>query len=202
MTQKELPLYPKISSIYNKIMQLAIAIIIIVILMNMWFYSYGKNQQALNEHFRFMSKEHLSQIVTSVNFMLTSERSNLQQYVEEVSAKPWIKDLSFYDATGQLMVSSAEQGSIKDLYGLSLYKVDRSNQFTPFIQEIRSKDKLIGYMRLTVENKGLTNELAKTNREHLDLARLMMILGGVVGFLLTRGLNRFSRQGLRLHPKK
>jgi len=202
MTQKELPLYPKISSIYNKIMQLAIAIIIIVILMNMWFYSYGKNQQALTEHFRFMSKQYLSQIVTSVNFMLSGERSELQQYVDEVSAKPWIKDLSFYDATGQLMVSSAEQGSIKDLYGLSLNKVDRSKQFTPFIQEIRSKEKLTGYMRLTVENEGLTSELARTNREHLDLARLMMLLAGVVGFLLTRGLNRFSRQGFRLSGNK
>ena len=45
MTQTEQPLYPKLSSIYNKIMQLAIAIAFIIVLMNLWLYSQTMNKQ-------------------------------------------------------------------------------------------------------------------------------------------------------------
>ena len=53
-------------------------------------------------------------------------------------------------------------------------------------------------MRLTLDKKYLTLDLLKNNDEQFTLLRLMMIIAGIVGFLLTRGLNRFSRQGFRL----
>ena len=63
------------------------------------------------------------------------------------------------------------------------------------------KDKLIGYVRLTLDKHYLTTKLLRNNDEQFTLLRLMMIIAGVVGFLLTRGLNRFSRQGFRIGDK-
>jgi membrane protein len=65
------------------------------------------------------------------------------------------------------------------------------------VSEIR-KDVLVGYVRLTLDKTYLTTKLLKNNDQQFTLLRLMMIIAGVVGFLLTRGLNRFSRQGFRL----
>ncbi len=199
MTQTELPLYPKVSSIYNKIMQLAIAIFIIIGLMNLWVYSYTNNQRAVDEHFRFISQQFLQQLTTSANMLLTKDRELLQSYIDEVSQQVWLKDISLYDPTGQLIIASKGQTSINDLYGLSLLKGDKSQAFTPFIQELRDGTVLNGYLRITVDNSSLTDNVEQAIEQNFDLLRLMMILAGVVGFLLTRGLNRFSRQGYRLN---
>lgn len=199
MTQTELPLYPKVSSIYNKIMQLAIAIFIIIGLMNLWFYSYANNQRAVDEHFRYISQQYLQQLTLATNILLTKDRAQLQGFIDEVAEQVWLKDVSLYDHTGQLIVASKGQTSINDLYGLSLLKGDKSQLFTPFIQELRDGTTLNGYLRITVENRLLTDNVDKAIEQHFNLLRLMMILAGVVGFLLTRGLNRFSRQGYRLN---
>ena len=211
-THTEQPLYPKISPIYNKIMQLAIAIFLIVVLMNLWVFSYGNNQQSTSKHFNQISQQYLSQITSATQIFLASqqgsERQNIQEYFDEVAKAPWVKALSYYDKTGMLLIASHDYSTINDLYGISTHKADRSDKYSTFIQEVNIQDKsgqvvnlkhLQGYIRFTVANHSLTKEIEAQAAEHYDLVRLMMILAVVVGFFLTRGLNRFSRQGFRLH---
>ncbi len=202
MSQTELPLYPKVSSIYNKIMQLAIAIFIIIVVMNLWFYSYGENRRALDKDFRYISQQYLSQLAIAADILLAKNDDALQGYVDDIAQQSWIKDVSLYDETGQIVVASKNQSNINDLYGFSQYKADKSAQYTPFVKELRIDGKLKGYLRLTVVNGGLTQHIDQASEQHYNLLRLMMILAGVVGFLLTRGLNRFSRQGFRLAKSK
>jgi membrane protein len=201
MTHTEQPLYPKISSIYNKIMQLAIAIFLIIVLMNLWVFSYGNNQQSTKKHFNVISKQYLSQITSATQIFLNrkdgSEREEIQQYYDEIAENSWIKGVSYYDKTGMLLIASSDHTSINDLFGISTNKANRSKKYSTFIQEINIGE-LQGYIRLTTENHSLTKDLEETSAEHYDLVRLMMILAVVVGFFLTRGLNRFSRQGFRL----
>ena len=95
--------------------------------------------------------------------------------------------------------------SIKSLYGIdeNLQTLNKSDKYSAFVSEIRT-DKLVGYLRLTIEKSYLTDNLAKDNDDKQTLYRFLLIIAGVVGFLLTRGLNRFSRQGFRMpdiHPK-
>ena len=211
-THTEQPLYPKISPIYNKIMQLAIAIFLIVVLMNLWVFSYGNNQQSTSKHFNQISQQYLSQITSATQIFLASqqgsERQKIQEYFDEVAKAPWVKALSYYDKTGMLLIASHDYSTINDLYGISTHKADRSDKYSTFIQEVNIQDKsgqaanlkhLQGYIRFTVANHSLTKEIEAQAAEHYDLVRLMMILAVVVGFFLTRGLNRFSRQGFRLH---
>ncbi len=107
-----------------------------------------------------------------------------------------------YDETGLLMLKSESSGeasaSIKLLYGIdeSVPTLNKSAQYVPFIKEIRSK-RLNGYLRLTIEKAYLTSELTNNNNDSQTLSRLLLIAAGLIGFLLTRGLNRFSRQGYR-----
>ncbi|MCO4799183.1 MAG: hypothetical protein KC484_08220 [Colwelliaceae bacterium] len=200
IARTEQPLYPKISSIYNKIMQLAIAIFLIIVLMNLWVFSYGSNQQSIQKHFNSISKQYLAQI-TSATKILINNKENVQQYFDDISNQLWIKDISYYDQTGQLIIASADHASVNDLFGISVNKANRSKKYSTFVQELHS-DKLQGYIRLTVENNSLTDGIINSSAQQYDLVRLMMILAVVVGFFLTRGLNRFSRQGFRLgYPK-
>jgi len=198
MAQKEQPLYPKVSPIYNKIMQLAIAIVMIVVVMNLWIFSYDNNQQAIKDNFYFVGDQYISQMASSIKFILNKDKVASQAYIDEMSQQKWVKDISFYDETGLLVMSSSDQISLNDLYGISSYKIDKSEKYTPFVQEVRNENTLIGYLRLTIENNGLTHHVIQASEQHHHLMRLMMILAGVIGFFLTRGLNRFSRRGFRL----
>jgi len=202
MTQTEKPLYPKLSSIYNKIMQLAIAIAFIVLLMNLWIYSQTQTEQTINQHFYDIGEQYLQQTSSGVSVLTTEiktkqSRELIQSYVDELQQSQAIQEIHLYDATGQLLISSKDAKSIKALYGLSEQKLNKSEDFPPFIGEIRQKS-LIGYVRLTLDKNYLTEKLLTNNHEQFTLLRLMMIIAGIIGFLLTRGLNRFSRQGFRL----
>ncbi|XQW84065.1 AhpA/YtjB family protein [Thalassotalea piscium] len=207
MQQSELPLYPKLSSIYNKIMQLAIAIVIIVVLMESWLYASRSMENTINNNFTQTSRDYVSQVNRGITAIILSNElladkqiitKHIQKFIDE-SAKPrWIKDISYYGDTGQLLLSSSEQKSINALYGISLYQPNLSDKYFPFVEDIRT-DNFHGYLRVTMERDYFTRELTQANFEHYDLIRLMMILAGFVGFLLTRGLNRFSRQGYRLN---
>ncbi|MFT5756170.1 MAG: membrane protein [Alteromonadaceae bacterium] len=192
-----MPLYPKLSSIYNKIMQLAIAIAFIILLMNLWLFNHDKNKQSINDHFYYVGQQYLKQNILGLSVVIKEDKKSLQDYVDNISQLDWLKELHVYDVTGQLIASSESHYSIKDLYGISPHKLNKSEEYIPFVSEIRT-DKLHGYLRMTIEKKYLTGNLLASHDEQYSWLRLMMIIAGVVGFLLTRGLNRFSRQGFRV----
>ncbi len=194
------PLYPKLSSIYNKIMQLAIAIAFIILLMNLWLFNHNKNKQAINDHFYYVGQQYLKQNTLGLSVVIKEDKKLIQDYVDNISQVDWLKDLHIYDTTGQLIANSQSHHSIKDLYGISPHKINKSEEFVPFVSEIRT-DKLHGYIRMTIKKNYLTDNLLTRHDEQYSWLRLMMIIAGVVGFLLTRGLSRFSRQGFRVSKK-
>ncbi|HBY85965.1 MAG TPA: hypothetical protein DEO86_08830, partial [Colwellia sp.] len=219
MKQAEQPLYPKLSSIYNKILQLASAILLIIVLMSLWQSTGVKNTDNLTAHFNYIAKQQLQQAIAGVAVILEqSHESNveqntlLQQYLDGLTKVNFVKQAHLYDATGLLLVTSAsvkkdKQGnelaplkskSINDLYGISPHQRNVTETLTPFVKEIRHTDSsrynLHGYLRFTIEQSYLTGALAIADEEQQSLQRLMLLLAGLVGFLLTRGLNRFSRR--------
>ena len=212
MKQLEQPLYPKLSSIYNKILQLLSAILLIVLLMTLWVSTAEKSEQVLSTHFDQTSEKFLQQAVAGVLVLLVESEgtqdkktryAQLQSYLNHLGDANFVKQIHLYDETGLLLLKSSSGGeasaSMKSLYGIDTNSQtrDKSNIYSPFVSEIRT-DKLIGYLRLTIEKSYLTDSLADDDYTTQTLYRFLLIIAGLVGFLLTRGLNRFSRQGFRL----
>ena len=223
MKQAEQPLYPKLSSIYNKILQLASAISLIIVLISILQSTGVKNSNNLTEHFNFIAKQQLHQAIVGVTVLLEQKHKNniekkdlLQRYLDGLAKVNFVKQAHLYDATGMLLVASTsleidkrgneiarpKAKSINELYGISPHQRNLSDKLTPFVEEVRHSDtssyKLHGYLRFTIEPSYLTNILAQADEEQQSLQRLMLLVAGVIGFLLTRGLNRFSRRGYRL----
>ncbi|TYK65947.1 hypothetical protein [Colwellia echini] len=226
MKQAEPFLYPKLSSTYNKIFQLAGAIVLIILLMSIWQAMSKRDSENLTEHFNYIAKQQLKQAIAGIAVILEQSPDNktdktvfLKNYLDGLTKVNFVNQAHLYDETGMLLVSSVsvekdKQGnilvpapakSINDLYGISPFQRNLAATFTPFIEEINytdpTSDKLHGYLRFTIEPSYLTTLLAKADAEQQSLQRLMLLLAGVVGFLLTRGLNRFSRRGYRLNHK-
>ncbi len=197
MKQIEQPLYPKLSSIYNKILQLAIAIFLIVMVMNFWVTSRDEQQAEIQQHANIIGKMYLAQAAASSVMFLEQKADNLQRYVDSLALQPLVKSVHIYGKTGQVIAASTANESVKDLFGISAMKINQSDDVTPFVQELRV-GKLKGYIRLSLYRSLLADDLATNSYSQFDIMRLLMIVTGVIGFLLTRGLNRFSRQGFRL----
>lgn len=226
MKQTEQSLYPKLSSIYNKILQLASAILLIILLMSILQSIGGRNADNLTEHFNYIAKQQTQQAIAGIAVILEQSYESkvdqskfLQRYLDGLTKVNFVKQAHLYDASGLLLISSVsvvkdKQGnlvsaskakSINDLYGISPHQRNLTDTLTPFVEEIRYTDsssyKLHGYLRFTIEQSYLTDILAQADEEQQSLQRLMLLLAGVIGFLLTRGLNRFSRRGYRLSQK-
>ncbi len=223
MKQPEQPLYPKLSSIYNKILQLASAILLIIVLMSMWQSTSEKDKVNLSSHFDYVAKQYLQQASAGTAALFKQEYKSknyrnkvLQDYLDGLIAVDFVKQVHLYDETGLLLLtgniapdilkgeinskidSKKELSqSIVELYGLAPQQANLSERYTPFVKEIRD-DELHGYIRFTIEESYLTQVLAQADEDRQTLFRLMLLLAGFVGFLLTRGLNRFSRRGYRL----
>lgn len=223
MKQAEQSLYPKLSSIYNKILQLASAILLIILLMVILQTTGTKNRNKLIQHFNFIAEQQLQQAIAGVAVLMEQKYNNkvehkalLQRYLDGLAKVNFVNQAHLYDATGLLIVASAsvkqdKQGNelarpkaktINDLYGISPHQRNLADKFTPFIDEIHHTDiannSLHGYLRFTIEPSYLIDVLAKADEDQQSLQRIMLLLAGLVGFLLTRGLNRFSRRGYRL----
>jgi membrane protein len=199
MKHYELSLYPKLSPIYNKIIQLISAILLLLVVLYLWVLANERHQQTLNQHFHFISEQYLSQVAQGV-YVFHDNKDNLTTFIDQIANKDWIKDISYYDKTGQIIYQSDQQDSINDLFGLSSVKTNRSIQYVPFIQELRENE-LEGYIRLTVERNLLIKELNVAGNNQYHSLGIMLLMAGVIGFLLTRGFNRFSRQGYRVQNK-
>ena len=198
MKRSEQSLYPKISSIYNKILQLAIAVVLIIVVMNLWLAVSVRSQETIERHFDDVGELYLQQIAVAVQTLLKQEKpAILLDYIEQLGQSPMIKDVSLYDPNGKLLARSTDGETVKELFGLAPSFTNRSQVFVPFVQELRS-DVLLGYLRLSVKESYLTSTLRTTNDDGQQLLRLMLIMAGLAGFLLTRGFSRFSRQGYRL----
>ena len=198
--------------IIDKILQLLSAILLILLLMTLWVSTAEKSEQALSLHFEQTADKFLQQAIAGVSVLLVEKGTlqnkkarlaQLQSYLNNLGEADFIKQVHLYDETGLLLLKSTTDGetgsTIKSLYGIdeSLQTLNKSRVYSPFIREIRT-DKLVGYLRLTIEKSYLTATLAKEDHNTQTLYRFLFIIAGVVGFLLTRGLNRFSRQGFRI----
>ncbi len=224
MKPVEQPLYPKLSSIYNKILQLVSAILLIVVLMAIWVASVEKSQQIISQHFEQTAKQFLQQAIAGVSTLLAENSVNvgvvkagsvkvsrktrhalLQNYFNKMAQADFVRDIHLYDATGLLILEAKHENysssSIKTLFGIEQAQktLDKSDLYITFISEIR-QEKLKGYLRITLEKSLLTAVLEQESHERQALFRVLLIIAGLIGFLLTRGLNRFSRQGFRV-PK-
>jgi len=202
MESSKQPLYPKLSSIYNKLMQLAIAIVLIVVLLNLWVTSNYHSEKTIHDNFYVAAEQHLQQAISGIlSLKLIDNNDNLQKFVDGIADQKWVYEVRVYDQTGKAIAVSKNSPSVKDIFGVTINKTNKSEQFVPFIQEIRTES-LIGFMRITVKKDHFTHDLSQTNFDNHAMLRLMMLIAVCIGFLLTRGLNRFSRQGFRVSLEK
>lgn len=198
MQQTDLPLYPKTSSIYNKILQLGIATVLIVVLLNFSVQSFNNLAVDVEQQFNRTGDNFVEQAMVTASVLLKkNDPQLLRDFISQLPNAPMVFDARLYDANGQLIAQSQDSESINQLYGLELGSDNKARQLVPFIKEIR-QESLLGYIRITLKKSEITAPLDQLLSDQSKSINLMLILAGLIGFLLTRGFSRFSRQSYRV----
>ena len=131
MKQADQFLYPKLSSIYNKILQLAAAILLIIILMMMLVSTNNKNSEELSEHFTFIAKQQLQQSIAGLVILLEQEFDDEKQqpFIKLVDQILNITDEVKYpqNQNNQILVKELEEKInflFYKIYGLTLEDIE------------------------------------------------------------------------------
>lgn len=202
MTDLNEIIYPKVTSIYNKLLQIGVAIILLLMILNLSVMGVDDSEELLESHFNTVARQYLDQAVnTSKVLLATKNKKQLQAFVQSLSDSDLVTEARLYDAQGQTIAESEHSSSISTLVGIEQSSIDNSKLYVPFIKEIRT-NKLIGYIRLNLVREQVIDTMQGQIYSQFELFRIMLIAAVFAGFLLTRGFNRFSRQGLRVSKSK
>ncbi|QOL25517.1 hypothetical protein LP316_14660 [Thalassotalea sp. LPB0316] len=196
-----MPLYLKISPIYNKILQLTIAVVLIVVVLNIHFISDQKSKNNVHQHYQQVGQLQLQQLVTSAAILLErGDKKALTLLAERTSEQAFIHDVVFYDVTGQTLINSEKAQAILERTQARLTD-DVAVKQTSFTSEIRA-DKLLGYVRITLQDEMITSSLNQANNELFEQARLLLILTGIVGFLLAKSFSKARHKAIKVASAK
>lgn len=181
-------------------MQLAIAIICIIILMNMWLDNVRKDERVLAQHFDKIGEKYLQQAAIGVRSMQSkNDKAALVQYLEQLATEDEVDSIQVYGATGEKLAESGNASLMPTAYDV---KHQPFNEATvPFVKAL-SDEKGSGFIRIDLVKSEMIDALAKENSDQQQLTRLMLLIAGITGFFITRGLSRFSRQGFRVEQKQ
>ena len=183
-------------------MQIGIAIILLLMILNLSVISVDESEELLEQHFTTLSKQFTEQAVNTSKVLLKAKnKKQLQEFVQSLTVSELVLEAHLYDQRGQVIAHSEQHTSVNELYGIEKGSINTSDKYVPFIQEIRG-DNLLGYLRLNLVKEKVTDTMQDQIYNQFELFRIMLIVAVIAGFLLTRGFNRFSRQGLRIRKSK
>ena len=191
-------IYPQVTPIYVKLLQIGAAIILLLMILNLSVMGVDESEELLDTHFDSVANQYLQQAVnTSAVLLADKDKKQLQAFVDSLADSELVQQAHLYNAYGEIIAQSDVSSSVNALYGVETGSSDQSQQFAPFIKEIRT-DNLHGYLRLNLQKQQVTKDMQGQIYSQFELFRIMLITAVIAGFLLTRGFSRFSRHGLRM----
>lgn len=177
-------------------------IILIILILNLSVINSSDNKKQITKHFQQVSSAFVLQAVNSTRILLAAKnKKQLHSFINSLTESDAVTEAILYDKSGQIIARSEGASSVKELYGVAQGSDDTSLTHIAFIEEIRG-DTLQGYLRLNIVKDVLIKPLEVQQRSQDELFRIMLLIAVFAGFLLTRGSNRFSRQGIRAPRRK
>ena len=79
-----------------------------------------------------------------------------------------------------------------------MYGKFASQPLVPLVQEIRSQQQLLGYIKISLQPDTKLNPSFARWQQLMHHLLLLLLLTGLIGYLLRRSFSRLSRQGFRL----
>jgi len=202
------------TSVYRRLAQLVIAVGLLIAVLFKWISAdnQGKALLAANNSELTHTLAAQSAKVAS-HFIADKQTKQLPRMLNDIASHPFINQAMIYNHQGSEIARSSDAISAYKSYTEQTSPYDA---FTPInhihqtanndtaqntwvVSEIRQDDKLLGYLRLNYQqNQALESSLG-FHQQIMQQILAMGLLCGLMGFLLTRGFTRFSRNSFRIN---
>ena len=185
---------PKARRTLPRLRYLLLAVVLLLALLQLFLYASERSSAIFDNQARIMARLLAQQSALAARPLLNdSDNSDALVLVNNLAADPYIIDATLYRQDGTTLASSDNALPLPQLLGFAgTSKTFGDQRITPYIGEIRdlSGQKTLGYLRVTLNHQALFDSMAQPQAQTLDLARLLLVMAIMLGFLLALALTR------------
>ena len=199
------------TSVYRRLSQVGLSVGLLIVVLNMWVDTSQKGEQMQSANASLHTRLMFKQTALVAQRQIKAKRKTaLEQTLNDMTKDPFIVQAIVYDRDGLPIAKSDEAQSAHQLYQKQRSVIDTLPPHGPeavesphlglkmYVTEIREEAKIIGYLHVTyMQNQALAAPL-QFHQGNMQKILLMMLLSGLIGYMLTRGFSRFSRQSYRI----
>jgi len=138
---------------------------------------------------RFQQTEKFSYSLTNLaaaeatRYLTEKKIKELQLLIDSLVRDPMVRDATIYDELGQIIYQSKQAMPL-----LTLLKVDgpadAANGVIPYVAELYSDKKKIGYIRITLEQDHVLSLIYDYQQHGLAVLQLLLVLSLITGMIL------------------
>lgn len=202
------------TSVYRRLAQLTIAIGLLIVLFAKWIDADNQSKQLLTDNHSDLAYAQVNQSAqVAAHFIDDKQLKQLTRMLNDLTAQPFIIQAMVYDHKGSELARSSQAKTALEHYKQITEPFDGYTPKIPLIEqsseqplkqgkaiisEIRLEDKLLGFIRVNYLQQQALQAPLTAQQQIMEQVMLIGLLSGVMGFLLTRGFGRFSRNSFRI----
>ncbi|MBV2128877.1 AhpA/YtjB family protein [Arsukibacterium indicum] len=185
---------PSTTSSFIKLLQLAIAVAGIWFVLHSWVITNQQGRAILQGQAEQLMRENLITLSQAAAYLIENDQlDGLEQLTRNIAASPFLYDVVFYDSNGVRISWSEASAAARVMYGKFA-----SQHLVPLVQEIRSEQQLLGYIKISLQPDTKLNPSFARWQQLMQHLLLLLLVTGLIGYLLRRSFSRLSRQSVRL----
>jgi membrane protein len=172
---------PSNYSIIKRIVNLALAVVAIIICINLWLLS---AEQASNWHDKQANQlgRSLSLLASQVltSSLINKDNETISQQLDFLVNDPHVSGVALYNNKGQLLDERKSGTSV-----LASYRLENEAPLV-FVQNISSDGRIAGYLRLMISEKMVMQYHSEYQKQLTQQIQVLMLLAAAGAILLTR----------------
>lgn len=170
---------PKKSSKLFRLLQLLLATIGCVVLLQWWHYSSAQGQRLFSEQSSVLMRETLKALAQTAAYLIENDQlDGLNELTQQLAASPYLHDVVVYDANGVRMSESPGSDPAQLLYAPQ-YEVE----LQPMIQEIYQGKQLLGYIKISLKQDTGFSAVSSAWHDMMEQLLWMLLLAGMIALM-------------------
>lgn len=180
----------KKSSRLFRLLQLMLASVGLLVLLQWWHYNSAQGQRLFAEQSSVLMRETLKALAQTAAYLIENDQlDGLNELTQQLAASPYLHDVVVYDANGVRMSESPGSEPARLLYAPQ-YEVE----LQPMVQEIYQGKQLLGYIKISLKQDTGFSAVSSAWHEMMEQLLWMLLLAGLIALMARSSLLLLSHR--------
>lgn len=171
--------------ITKRILRLAVAAALLLIIYNVWNIASLKSQQQLTEHTRQLAQLTLFQLEhQAIEYLLTQQEQSLASSVAHLQSHPSVISVVVRNPLGEVIVARGDYTSVID------WPAELTAEPWFMTRELRRQGESMGYLQVIFDQHQLLSKSSAAHDGLMQQGRVLLFLAMLAGVFIMLGFNR------------